>query len=56
MTDFEPGDRVITPNRTLGTVESMEPDRPGEPRRVIVDGVSWPASAVKPLVSGWENE
>lgn len=52
MTTFNPGDRVITPNGGLGTVDRMEA---GVPPRVVVDGVSWVADDVKPLVGIWEE-
>jgi hypothetical protein len=50
VTDFNPGDRVITPNGGLGTVERVVD---GDPRRVVVDGVSWLADDVRPLVGDW---
>lgn len=50
VSTFNPGDRVITPNGGLGTVDRMED---GVPMRVVVDGVSWVAADVKPLVGEW---
>ncbi len=52
MNTFNPGDRVVTPNGGLGTVDRMEA---GVPMRVVVDGVSWVAADVRPLVSEWEG-
>lgn len=55
MCVFEPGTQVVE-RRTglyIGRVERMEDTRPGEERRVIVNGVSRPASSVDRMVGPW---
>lgn len=59
MCVFEPGTQVVRkgerPARLLGRVERMEDTAPGEPRRAVVNGVSYPANDLDPLVGPWDK-
>jgi hypothetical protein len=57
MCVFEPGTQVVrkSTRRLIGRVERMEDTPPGEPRRAVVAGVSYPASDLAPLVGPWDK-
>jgi hypothetical protein len=57
MCVFEPGTQVVEKrtSRYIGRVERMDDTKPGEPRRVVVAGVSRLANSVAPLVGPWDK-
>lgn len=59
MCVFEPGTQVVRrnerPARLLGRVERMEDTAPGAPRRAVVNGVSYPAKDLAPLIGEWDK-
>lgn len=57
MCEFAAGTQVMhkRTNRLIGRVERMEDTPPGQPRRAVVAGVSYPAKDLAPLVGPWDK-